>query len=44
VDLVRHGERTCSSTEVRRALAAGDVEAALDVLGRSDPRIEAMAG
>lgn len=44
VDLVRHGDRTCSSTEVRRALAAGDVEAALDVLGRSDPRIVAMAG
>ena len=44
VDLVRHGERTCSSTEVRRALAAGDVEAALDVLGRSDPRIAAMVG
>jgi riboflavin kinase/FMN adenylyltransferase len=44
VDLVCHGERTCSSTEVRRALAAGDVEGALDVLGRSDPRIVAMAG
>ena len=43
VDLVCHGERTCSSTEVRRALAAGDVEAALDVLGRRDPRIVAMA-
>ncbi|TQL68010.1 riboflavin kinase/FMN adenylyltransferase [Nocardioides albertanoniae] len=44
VDLVRLGERTCSSTEVRRALAAGDVASALDVLGRADPRIAAMAG
>ena len=44
VDLVRHGARTCSSTEVRRALAAGDVAGALEVLGRSDPRIAARAG
>lgn len=43
VDLVSRGERTCSSTEVRRALAAGDVATALDVLGRPDPRIAAMA-
>ncbi|WP_240755894.1 FAD synthetase family protein [Nocardioides iriomotensis] len=44
VDLVRRGERTCSSTEVRRALAAGDVHDAFDVLGRHDPRIAAAAG
>lgn len=44
VGLVRHGERTCSSTEVRRALAVGDVARALDVLGRRDPRVAAMAG
>ena len=44
LDLVAHGRRTCSSTEVRRALAAGDVATALDVLGRRDARIAAMAG
>jgi riboflavin kinase/FMN adenylyltransferase len=44
VGLVCQGDRTCSSTEVRRALAAGDVATALDVLGRTDPRIAAMAG
>ncbi len=44
VDLVSRGERTCSSTEVRRALAAGDVAGAFDLLGRADPRIAAMAG
>ncbi|WP_340537350.1 hypothetical protein [Nocardioides sp. GXZ039] len=44
VDLVRRGERTCSSTELRRALAAGDRATALDVLGRSDDRILALAG
>ncbi|MDR7255098.1 riboflavin kinase/FMN adenylyltransferase [Nocardioides sp. BE266] len=42
VDLVCHGERTCSSTEVRRALAAGDLATARDLLGRSDPRIAAV--
>lgn len=42
VDLVRHGARACSSTEVRRALAAGDLVTARDLLGRSDPRIAAM--
>lgn len=41
--LVHRGARPCSSTEVRRALAAGDVAAAYDVLGRADPRIAAMA-
>lgn len=43
-ELVRHGERPCSSTEVRRALASGDVASALDMLGRDDTRIAAMAG
>ena len=42
VDLVCHGTRTCSSTEVRRALAAGDLATARDLLGRNDPRIAAM--
>lgn len=43
VDLIHRGTRRCSSTEVRRALAAGDVAGAFDLLGRSDPRIAAVA-
>lgn len=39
LDLVRVGERTCSSTEVRRLLAAGDVETAGQLLGRRDARL-----
>lgn len=44
IDLVRHAGRQCSSTEVRRALAAGDVATALDLLGRADDRVVAIAG
>ncbi|KQY56858.1 MULTISPECIES: hypothetical protein [unclassified Nocardioides] len=43
LDLVRVGERTCSSTEVRRLLADGDVDAAAQLLGRRDPRLSAVA-
>lgn len=39
VDLVRVGEHRCSSTEVRRLLAAGDTETAGKLLGRHDPRL-----
>lgn len=39
LDLVRVGDHTCSSTEVRRLLAAGDVETAGQLLGRHDPRL-----
>jgi riboflavin kinase/FMN adenylyltransferase len=41
VPLVRHGDLTCSSTEIRRSLAAGDTAAAHDLLGRTDHRIQA---
>lgn len=44
LDLVRIGERTCSSTEVRRLLAAGDEQGASALLGRVDPRVLAMVG
>lgn len=39
LDLVETASRRCSSTAVRRALAAGDVATARDLLGRDDPRI-----
>ncbi|WP_067435104.1 hypothetical protein [Nocardioides jensenii] len=43
LDLVRVGERTCSSTEVRRLLADGDTDAAAQLLGRHDPRLLRVA-
>ena len=39
VPLVHRGARTCSSTEIRRSLAAGDLSSAFDLLGRTDPRL-----
>ncbi|WP_110206765.1 FAD synthetase family protein [Nocardioides daejeonensis] len=39
VDLVEARGRTCSSTEIRRCLADGDVTTARELLGRNDPRL-----
>lgn len=39
VDLVEAAGQRCSSTEVRRCLARGDVATARQLLGRDDPRV-----
>lgn len=44
VGLVHDGDRACSSTEVRRCLAHGDLASAERLLGRHDQRILAGAG
>lgn len=44
VGLVRDGDTTCSSTQVRRCLADGDVASAERLLGRRDQRILTAAG
>lgn len=44
VDLVQVSSRPCSSTEVRRLLAAGDLDAVGELLGRREPRLLPVAG
>lgn len=39
VDLVAAAGQRCSSTEVRRRLASGDLAGARELLGRHDPRV-----
>jgi riboflavin kinase/FMN adenylyltransferase len=42
VDLVEASGHRCSSTEVRRAMARGDLARARDLLGRDDQRVLAL--
>jgi riboflavin kinase/FMN adenylyltransferase len=43
VDLVDAAGGHCSSTEVRRRLASGDLDGARELLGRDDPRVLAVS-
>jgi riboflavin kinase/FMN adenylyltransferase len=43
IDLVAAAGWHCSSTEVRRRLASGDLDGARELLGRDDPRVLAAS-